>query len=552
MPYHYVYVLSNVHMSKGVTNAPVKIINGLCAESFEHLEQIYRTARECSNIDPCVYGQLCFPNVDAASFAKSPPPSSKPASSSIESPNSSIESQKMPTYSPTSWYSYSPTAESITTQQPVAKGSTSQQIIITQAPVVISINTQQPVGKESSPQQTITTQAPVSPAPRETPIATPNPTQNPTAQPSDQTIDTPSMEENDISNKKEFYCATTLEELELSCGTAVKCGASIPCPPGQGCIQYNYCKETQQTPESEDQSEPWNYFPDLCPMGFVGLHSPVGDCKQYYECQGGFLEASHVCEVGELFDNSRGKCISQKFVSNKCTSADQAEVLDLCPKGLIGHHSPPGKNCEQYYDCYDGVLGSSHTCAAKYKFDNVRGECFSHNLVGSDCNGVVLEVNNEQHQIVQQSGEEVPENFLPDLCPEGLIGLHAKGGDCTKYYECNDMLLVAVNTCNTGFKFDNTRGECISQKLVDRDCNSGTLGTNTGQDQPDDSQSGSNPEAKDGEGNSNDSLTDPASETGEENHEEEKQIVVASPDYLGTYSPDLCPPGFNGYHAKVR
>ena len=40
MSYHYVYVSFNVHMSKGVTNAPVKIINGLCAESFEHLERV--------------------------------------------------------------------------------------------------------------------------------------------------------------------------------------------------------------------------------------------------------------------------------------------------------------------------------------------------------------------------------------------------------------------------------------------------------------------------------------------------------------------------------
>ena len=42
--------------------------------------------------------------------------------------------------------------------------------------------------------------------------------------------------------------------------------------------ENNDISQTQQKPNAEAEEE-WNYFPDLCPLGFVGVNSPKGDCR---------------------------------------------------------------------------------------------------------------------------------------------------------------------------------------------------------------------------------------------------------------------------------
>ena len=46
------------------TKAPVQITYGLCARNIDHLQQTYRSARECSTVAPCDFGEACFPKSD--------------------------------------------------------------------------------------------------------------------------------------------------------------------------------------------------------------------------------------------------------------------------------------------------------------------------------------------------------------------------------------------------------------------------------------------------------------------------------------------------------
>ena len=45
-----------------MTNSPTRMIHGLCAISFEVLRETYRTAKPCSNINPCKADEICFSN----------------------------------------------------------------------------------------------------------------------------------------------------------------------------------------------------------------------------------------------------------------------------------------------------------------------------------------------------------------------------------------------------------------------------------------------------------------------------------------------------------
>ena len=191
----------------------------------------------------------------------------------------------------------------------------------------------------------------------------------------------------------------------------------------------------------------------------------------------------------------------------------ELEVLDLCPKQLIGLYAPANKYCYNYFDCFDGLLGGSGVCSNKQKFDNIRGECVRQDLVDNNCNGKVLEVDNEQHQTYvsendQQSSSLIPgpsdlqdesepksSNLLPtviasddeeitiieeddisshftaeggildtNLCPEGYNGYHVKE-DCTQYYECKDGWVGSIHTCPEGLKFDKVRNRCVSGEI---------------------------------------------------------------------------------------
>jgi len=286
---------------------------------------------------------------------------------------------------------------------------------------------------------------------------------------------------------------------------------------------------------------PWNYFPDLCPLGFVGSHSPEGDCKTYFECKDGLLENSGVCEMGFKFDNSRVECFDQRLVNNKCEnieledqhnqphepegvkneqqqqpgSKDKDENLstqlnyspDLCPLGFVGTHSHAGK-CKQYYDCKDGFLEASYTCDMFFMFDNTSGECISQRFVNSMCVSTKTEGNSDQHQ-----PKEIEANNYDNSQPHSILETE----------EEQQLVKEQNNPINS------EEGKHISQPGSSSN-NEGEQ-TNNKQDQLVESS----------EGNDNKLESDSTPE-----HEEKYQMVV---DPSNNYMPALCPLGFNGFHA---
>ncbi|KAL7541833.1 LOW QUALITY PROTEIN: hypothetical protein ACHAXR_011262 [Thalassiosira sp. AJA248-18] len=485
------FFLSNA-LSKHRTSVPTQVIHGLCATSFEELQQTYRVALPCSNMNPCNTGQLCFPNFDVAAFLSGTisPVSREPTSRPSHSPKTPY---------PTYWYTYTPT----NMDEQTAVGQKLSSIEEENTPSQKPISTKEENNNIQHPSPQISNQKDTAPKHTQKPTSQKEDVHQPAAQ-----VNTPTIEQ---QKEPKYYCGKNMEELEQSCGSALECNHSRHCPPGQGCMKYDNCEqESQQKPNS---SSLWNYFPDLCPVGLVGLHSPEGDCLKYYDCKDGLLEASHRCELGFMFDNRRRKCIDQKFVSSNCESG-----IDLAAN--IGHHE-------------------------------------SDEGVGENNDISILESDNKQ-QLDDILEGATPENHsLEDICPVGLIGFYAKD-DCSKFYECDNAILLAVHTCDEGNRFDTIQGKCVSQNLVGSNCES-----NKNENQPSGSGLGSdsisqsdselekpveqtnntqNELIEPGDGNNINSRPDSVPE-----NEEDSQIVEEPPH---NYSPGLCPVGFNGFHAK--
>jgi hypothetical protein len=197
---------------------------------------------------------------------------------------------------------------------------------------------------------------------------------------------------------------------------------------------------------------PENYFPELCPLGINGLHSPQGDCKQFHDCHDGLLHSSHVCEAGLMFDNGQGRCISQRLVDSKCTmvtletSHDQQQATDVHAGSATV--SPPS---------YASKNEAAHT-------NNMQNQSLEASAAGTH-NTLEAETAPEE----DQTAVVPPDTYSPDMCPPDFSGHHANK-DCTQYYECSDGYVGFVHTCSANHLFDKVRNRCISGELVSRYC----------------------------------------------------------------------------------
>ena len=408
-----------------MTNSPTRMIHGLCAISFEVLRETYRTAKPCSNINPCKADEICFSNEElVATLTQSLSPTLSPVD---------ISPKDAP--SPSSDYrnSYSPTQSeekpSVVDNGSIADVSTTYQIQTLQSTDDKSNSEYQSNGQhvvESNQKQ---------------------------ESDDDMALDNP-------MDGAIFYCAETLKELEETCGTAQICDLVNPCPAGLGCIQYDYCQHEESQQESDktvnfdleqgieqelhvevqgkseavDESALPTYIPDLCPVGLVGLHALEGDCQQYHECNDGLLEASHKCQVTFMFDNRQGKCVDQRIVNYNCESPiTDAETLDIilhgaddCPKGLVGLYAR-FPDCAIFYECNDEILMEVRNCDPGFSFDNVEGGCILEELVDSNCYSgqindeppPISEDDNEQSTYTSTSSTELNNEGTSKKIPDG-------------------------------------------------------------------------------------------------------------------------------------
>ena len=502
------FLNARVSRVKIPTNPPVAIVHGLCASSFQHLQQSFHFAPKCTNLLPCDNSQICYPDLDVTLAAHSTIetgssiPSMSPVATeqtlSLKHPSvppdqtdgdtayrGKTQAQKgTPSLIEHKYYCASSMKElELSCGEAAACGLSGGACPSGQAcfryndchenqPIVYGLCADSfqhlrqsfrfaPICSNVLPcdngqmcypdvdvnmvaQFTIeagTSLPTMSPVAMEQTLslkhtsAAPDQTGGGTAY----REKTQAQKGTPSPTKHKYYCASSLKELESLCGEASTCGLSGgACPSGQTCFRYDDCHDNRPNPSrsrAEDE-------PDLCPSGFVGLRSPHGNCMQYYDCKDGLRGASLVCQEGKLFDNIRGECMPQQFINDMC-------------EHIVEKWGQKESKSKQH-----------------------------------DTNSL-LEDQVEQ-QIDVSSEQTYPDNYLPDLCPLGFVGMRSLEGNCEQYFDCEDGLLENSHLCGAGFKFDNGQGRCISERLVDSKCNAFAVGSKNDQHQATHASEGDN------------------------------------------------------------
>jgi len=184
-------------------------------------------------------------------------------------------------------------------------------------------------------------------------------TKRPTMPPSQKPVNTEDDEQfGSFESPPELYCAFKQEELETTCHTAQSC-SKYRCPDGMFCHPYT-CEKNTQSPSIND--EDGGTF--LCANSEAELDDKCGLAT---DCTGN----AEVCQEDQV-----------------CLRYDCKQDLDMCPLMYIGWHS--SKDCIVYWHCSNGEAGTVKLCEAKLKFDKIRGECVSGELVNQNCYGSAI------------------------------------------------------------------------------------------------------------------------------------------------------------------
>lgn len=409
------------------TEAPVEIVYGLCARDEEHLQQIYRSATECSNVEPCPEDLTCMQDIDFESAAQKNPskaPSEKPSQKPLN----------VPSLIPTKAHS---------------------KPFFTLSPVLGP-------GKEETqtlPSYMASTESPV-------PSGALVGYQDSSGQPHFTVSSTPTYAE----KVRTFYCAANIAELEKSCNSAVECSNNVKCPEGQGCIHYDCSKNINK---QQDTDILGNNIPDECPVDFVGYTSSSAvNCKLYFECDDGKIGEANVCDDGLKYDLLRGMCWYENEVDSDCRGppldTDEPTMQPsakptydksnlTCPKNYTGTTSSSDSNCKVYYDCKNGEVGTTGTCRDKLKYDIVRQMCWYEDDVNEWCYGPPSgQSHHEQSELTFES-DTSNQTFT---CFDGQTGWSTHDG-CKTYFWCEDGVMERdILYCIEGLLFDVIHGTC--------------------------------------------------------------------------------------------
>ncbi|KAL3766828.1 hypothetical protein ACHAW5_005243 [Stephanodiscus triporus] len=174
---------------------------------------------------------------------------------------------------------------------------------------------------------------------------------------------------------QQLFCASTMEELEMSCATAQSC-ISGPCPSKMFCFPFT-CTEA-----AGDENSPTSTAPSTapaenqlsqnqlqCPQStFVGWHTST-DCKEYFKCDNGAMGTVHVCEDSLKFDKVRNQCHPEEQVNSFCYGPPQSTTSsgNLCSEEYTGWESRNG--CREYYWCDLGYADVIYDCGQDLLFD---------------------------------------------------------------------------------------------------------------------------------------------------------------------------------------
>lgn len=446
--------------TKPPTTAPVPLKYGLCAKDLEHLQQTYRTASECSNVEPCPDKDLtCLFDIDFESV-----------------------SEKKPTKEPSKRPSKKPS------KKPTPPTRAPRKEFFTLAPMSPAI----------SQLETILPQITTGSDPENSEILVGSDDQTQTVVRPPYMIDTEFPTYSDTFEMKDlkFYCAASINELKISCDSALECtnGATV-CPDGQGCIHYDCEKNDSSTTDDDDTSDVndsanddrgtdfSNFIPD-CPLDFVGFTSRSEvNCKLYYECKDGEIGEALLCDKGLKYDTIRNMCWYEDEVDLNCRGppVDTFEPTDLpshrptydtsnlfCPESLVGATSSGDTNCKMYYYCNNGEVGDVNTCRDDFKYDIVRQMCWYKEDVNQHCYGPPIGQsvhestgNSDQSQNNEAGDRKESNTTLTSYdCLDGYTGWAVRHG-CKDYYWCtNGTMERDILHCVENLLFDVLHGTC--------------------------------------------------------------------------------------------
>ncbi|XP_066990370.1 chitin-binding domain protein cbd-1-like [Macrobrachium rosenbergii] len=238
---------------------------------------------------------------------------------------------------------------------------------------------------------------------------------------------------------------------------------SFSCPSGQTFEETaNQCVEGTTTPGADALR---------CEKpGFTTLPG----CKTYYGC---FPDPSdptklkpsetfECTEAEEVFDVSKGKCVSTAF---ECNSGDMGAQMDTV-------------ECDAFYVCADGkLLGGKQCCDEGQRFDSAKMQCVAAAQVSDDkcpsvsecidpssieraCPAAAAQITTQSPASgATKSGSATGSTGAADCSTDGYISYP---GDCTKYYSCYGGQST-VQTCPSGLLFDASSGYCdVASKVT--------------------------------------------------------------------------------------
>jgi hypothetical protein len=329
-------------------------------------------------------------------------------------------------------------------------------------------------------------------------------------------------------NLPELYCASSMDELEVSCSTAKEC-FSEPCPLGQMCYPYE-CKgnsdsvttSTQPTttiiptysptPTAEKISLPDDTTTTtttneeeaqfFCASTFEELETTCSTTAQSCsifgrdECPPGQWCYEYACNTltndapessnPELNGGMDEQPPQQQIETSYCASSID-QLNERCglalPCTTDNDCDVDGDFCLKF-DCHQNLMQcplnfvgwhSSKDCKQYYYCEQgVAGsskmcdEGMKFDKTRDEC--TTDYVNEFCYGLAENdsgSGSIVqPGTAYKELCPPGFTGWHSSDGECNEYQKCAAGTPGPTRVCGFGLKFDKTRGECIDAALV--------------------------------------------------------------------------------------
>ena len=463
------------------TPQPDSVVYGLCAADYPELQEICWSAKECSTNDPCPDGQMCFENINCDLTAPKKQPTLAPSSPHVENViNNAGIKQNYCAKSiadleitcvtaetcnpgepecPTGTYCWGDhlcagaqeeddgTVESGKTidntglqQNYCAKSKDDMETSCFNATTCNTDDSQCPIGTYCFANYLCggvkTTSVPSS-------LSTKTPTDTPlTAPPTTGTASKPSILQ---PITQQLFCASSMEELKASCATAQDC-SSGPCPKGTLCFPFTCESAVEEKPIVEEQP--------------VIEGQPATSDNKFY-CASNLEELEQSCGSAKECDGANPCTYGQFCYSYDCKESPPASDFDLCPLNYVGWHSKG--DCKEYYECKNGTAGPIHTCGEGLKFDKVRHECYSDNLVNSYCYGPALESSGGQEETDIPKGDNSTkgndDNATNQLCFDGYTGWEARSG-CREFYWCEDGAPDVIHDCGEDLLFDRELQRC--------------------------------------------------------------------------------------------